>query len=349
MPRIVELVCTDPLRHTAGAASGSPAWAVKPWLLTTLGLRSPETDSTGAFVMSAEERPMSSPCSRRTVLRGLLATGITLAGGRIGSVRASTRALRFGLTPVVLDDRIGFLNAWAEWIEGALGRPVVFVQRSRYREILDLLLQGGLDLAWICGYPYVRNRSRLQLIAVPRFRGRPLYQSYFIVGADSKIQRLHELEGGLFAWADPDSNSGYLYPRFRLASDGRDPDRFFRRTFFTWGHPRSVEAVAEGLADGAAVDSYVWETLARIDPEMTTRTRVLVRSPDFGFPPIVAGPALPEADRQAIRNVLLRQVQDATGRALLSELNLDSFGIESPDLYDDIARMAGRLTGGGNA
>jgi phosphonate transport system substrate-binding protein len=123
----------------------------------------------------------------------------------------------------------------------------------------------------------------------------------------------------------------------------------FRRTFFTWGHPRSVEAVAEGLADGAAVDSYVWETLARGHPELTAQTRVLERSPEFGFPPIVAGPALSEPDRQAIRRVLLSQVQDAAGRTLLNELNLDSFGLETPDLYDDIARMAGRLTGGNGA
>lgn len=292
---------------------------------------------------------MSSPSSRRTFLSGLLATGVGLAGGRAAPVRASNPPLRFGLTPVVLDDRIAFLDAWADWIERQLGRPVVFVQRSRYREILDLLLQGRLDLAWICGYPYVRNRSRLELIAVPRFRGRPLYQSYFIVGADSQIKRLHDLEGHLFAWADPDSNSGYLYPRFRLTGDGRDPDRFFRRTFFTWGHPRSVEAVAEGLADGAAVDSYVWETLARGHPELTAQTRVLERSPDFGFPPIVAGPALSEPDRQAIRRVLLSQVQDTAGRALLNELNLDSFGLETPDLYDGIARMARRLAGGDGA
>jgi phosphonate transport system substrate-binding protein len=288
---------------------------------------------------------MRAGCSRRGFLSGLLAMGF----GASAIPDESTQALRFGLTPVVLDDRIAFLDAWADWIESQFGRPVVFVQRSRYREILDLLLQGRLDLAWICGYPFVRNLPRLELIAVPRFRGRPLYQSYLIVGADSQIQRLHDLEGRLFAWADPDSNSGYLYPRFRLTRDGRDPDRFFRRTFFTWGHPRSVEAVAEGLADGAAVDSYVWETLARSHPELKAQTRVLERSPDFGFPPIVAGPALSEPDRQAIRRVLLSQVQHAAGRALLNELNLDSFGLETPDLYDDIARMAGRLRGGNGA
>jgi phosphonate transport system substrate-binding protein len=83
---------------------------------------------------------MRAACSRRVFLSALLATGF---GARASAIPDdSTQALRFGLTPVVLDDRIAFLDAWADWIESQFGRPVVFVQRSRYREILDLLLQG---------------------------------------------------------------------------------------------------------------------------------------------------------------------------------------------------------------
>ncbi|MEY6430853.1 phosphate/phosphite/phosphonate ABC transporter substrate-binding protein [Thioalkalicoccus limnaeus] len=267
-----------------------------------------------------------------------------LAGAGAASVRAEVGPLRFGLTPVVLDDQIGFLTDWAAWLGRQLGRPVAFVQRSRYREIMDLLLTGRLDLAWICGYPYIQHRDRLPLLAVPYFQGRPKYRSYLIVAADTEWQRLADLEGRLFAWADPDSNSGYLFPRYRLATDGWHPDRFFRRTIFTWGHPRSVEAVAEGLVDGAAVDSYVWETLARRDPSVTARTRVILESPEFGFPPLVAGPHLPASERERIRRVLIGQVQDPVGRVLLTELNLDTFSIETPDLYRGIAEMADRLS-----
>jgi phosphonate transport system substrate-binding protein len=188
------------------------------------------------------------------------------------------------------------------------------------------------------------NHDRLPLMVVPRFRGRPLYQSHVIVAEDTHFMSLEELEGGLFAWADPDSNSGYLYPRHYLAHLGKNPDQYFRRTFFTWGHPRSIEAVAEGLADGAAVDSYVLETLVQRRPDLIARTRVIARSPDFGFPPIVAGPSLGAGDRGALRRVLLDQVQDPTGRALLNALNLDNFSLETPALYDDIATMAAHFS-----
>ncbi|NEX22173.1 PhnD/SsuA/transferrin family substrate-binding protein [Thiorhodococcus mannitoliphagus] len=292
--------------------------------------------------------------TRRDLLRAIGLLGISPSGwcepiatGAAQDPSAGERpALRFGLTPVILDDRVAFLRLWASWLERQLARPVVFIQRARYREIMDLLLRGGLDLAWICGYPYVQHRRELSLIAVPRFQGQPKYRSYVIVGADSSFTALRDLQGRLFAWSDPDSNSGYLYPRFALLEQGLDPDRFFRRTFFTWGHRHAVEAVAEGLADGAAVDSYVWETLARRVPALTERTRIILRSPLFGFPPLAGAPGLAEPDLKAIRQVLLRQDQDPIGRQLLDELNLDGFAPARPALFDDIAAMAARLDAG---
>jgi phosphonate transport system substrate-binding protein len=286
--------------------------------------------------------------SRRDILGALLALGTlgrAAAGDAARVVGTGQTPLRFGLTPVILDDRIAFLREWGVWLSAHLGRPVTFVQRARYREILDLLLRGGLDVAWICGYPYVQHQSELSLIAVPRFQGQPLYRSYIVVAADSSFASLEDLKGGLFAWSDPDSNSGYLFPRYRLTQMGQDPDRYFRRTFFAWGHRHCVEAVAEGLADGAAVDGYVWDTLALREPALTGRTRVVLRSPLFGFPPLVGAPGLPADDVESVRRILLAQEGNGVGRQLLGELNLDGFAAEGPALFQDIAHMAGVLGG----
>lgn len=99
--------------------------------------------------------------------------------------------------------------------------------------------------------------------------------------------------------------------------------------------------MAEGLADGAAVDGYVWETLARREPLLTARTRVVLRSPQFGFPPLVGAPGLAGSDVESLRCVFLDQADDADGRRLLGELNLDGFSAEGPALFQDIAQMAG--------
>lgn len=251
--------------------------------------------------------------------------------------------VRIGLTPVFLDDQASFLEAWRLYLTQRLQRPVVFVQRGSYREIVELLIQDQIEAAWLCGFPFVRNERRLRLLAVPLFQGKPLYRSYLIVPAgDLRSESLLDLRGKVFAYSDPDSNSGFLYTQHALAQWGERSDRFFARTFFTWAHRKVVEAVAVELAQGGAVDGYVWETLKRFNPSMTAKTRLLEQSPEFGFPPFVTRASLPEADFAALRQVLVAMGGDAEGRGLLSQLNLEGFVPGERALFDGIAQMAER-------
>lgn len=253
---------------------------------------------------------------------------------------AQQAAARFGLTPVFLDDHAGFLKAWRAYLESRLGRPVQFVQRGSYREISDMLREDKLDFAWICGYPFVRFRRELRLLAVPVYRGQPLYRSYLIVPADDTSTRtILDLRGKVFAFSDPNSNSGYLYPSYRLAQANERPSGFFRKAFFTWAHRSVVEAVAAGLSQGGAVDGYVWDTLGKFSPELTARTRVAERSPEFGFPPVVARAWLAPEDFEAMGRVLLGMASDAEGKGLLGRLNLDGFAKGSEGLFDGIQTM----------
>jgi phosphonate transport system substrate-binding protein len=280
---------------------------------------------------------------RRILLRGLVAG---MAGALTGGAAvAGAPPLRIGLTPVFLDDQAAFLGDWRSYLAARLGRPVAFVQRASYREIIEQVVMGGVDIAWVCGYPYVQQLSRMRLLAVPLYHGQPLYRSYFIVPAmDRTSASLDDLDNQIFAFSDPNSNSGYLYTLYQLHQRGRVPERFFRRTFFTWSHRRVVEAVAVGMANGGAVDGYVWDTLERIQPEITGQTRVVEQSGQFGFPPFVAAASLSQADFDAVQSVLMDMGRDETGTRLLEKLNLDGFVPGTVRLYNEIAHMA-RATG----
>lgn len=250
------------------------------------------------------------------------------------------RMVRIGTTAVFLDDQVDFLNTWQEYLEQRLGQKVIFVRRGSYGEILDLLQRGELDLAWICGYPYVRYQNQFRLLAVPLFAGRPLYQSYLIVPhTDTRTRDYGDLKGTVFAYSDPNSNSGWLVPQYELAKRQIDPASFFRRSFFTLAHRKVVEAVAAGLADAGAVDGYVWETLAQQHPDLTAKTRVVYKSATYGFPPLVASRSLPERDFERAQRILLRMNHDAAGRALLTRLNLDGFVAGDDTLFAGIAAI----------
>ncbi len=254
---------------------------------------------------------------------------------------AGSQPLRVGLTPVFLDDQDAFLNTWRVYLERRLAQPVLFYKRRSYRDISQMLQQGTLDFAWTCGLPYVRHRDFMRLLAVPVYRGEPLYQSYLIVPATDRTTRsIADLRGQVFAFSDPDSNSGLLYPTYALKRIGESPGSFFKKTFFTWAHSKVVEAVGVGLAQGGAVDGYVWDTLALYHPELTGKTRIVEKSPKFGHPPCGARPTVPDTAFHAMQNVLIAMASDPEARKLLGRLNLDGFTPGHAQLFDGIAAMA---------
>jgi len=245
--------------------------------------------------------------------------------------------VRIGVTPVILDERLDFLQNWQHYLEGKLQKPVEFIQRRSYQEVVDLLLSGKIDFAWLCGYPFVQHKQQLKLLAVPLYKHKPLYQSYLIVGSDNtSVRKISDLEGKVFAYSDPDSNSGYLVPQYQLLHDGLDPNRFFRKTFFTWAHRDVIRAVAEGVADAGAVDGYIWETLASTSPELVKNTRVAWKSAWYGFPPVVALRTLSDSYFIEVRDAFIQMGSERNGQHLLKRLNLNGFSIQQPGLFDSI-------------
>lgn len=275
--------------------------------------------------------------------RWLIDGGCIAAAGLIGLSRkawANAGKVRVGMTPAFLHDQHSLLAEWRDFMAASLQRPVEFVQRDSYRETMDLLRLEKLEFAWICDYPYLHLKDTVRLLAVPLYQGRPHYRSYLIVRRENtRVRSMADLSGNVFAYADPYSNTGYLAPRYEIRQLGREPTTFFRKTFFTWSHRKVVEAVASGLAQGGAVDSYIWDTLAHVEPALAARTRVVWRSPEYGFPPFVSHRSVSVADFQLMQRHLLDMARSDAGRRLLEHLYLDGFSIGSPTLYDGVAKM----------
>lgn len=272
--------------------------------------------------------------ARRQLLSGLAAVPFAT----IARSAASSAVLKFGLTPVFLSNDLELLSKLKNYLSRQTGREVQLVQRRTYEEITALLLSGQLTAAWICGYPLVQYREQLALVAVPLWKEQPLYSSYLIVPATRDAKGIDDLRGDLHAFSDPNSNSGFLVTAALLAEKGLKPEGFFRDTIFTYGHRNVVRAVASGLAQSGSVDGYVWEVMASLEPELTSRTKVIRKSELLGFPPVAClATQANSTDVQLIRDALLSMAGDPEGRAILSLLKLDGFAEEPQTLYDAIA------------
>ena len=256
-------------------------------------------------------------------------------------IAQSAEPIRFGLTAVVVRENLRFLDRWAHYLSEKMGQPVKFIRRRSYREVMDMLETGSLDFAWICGFPYVQKRDPefIKLLSVPVYKGKPLYQSFIIVHKDSPYKSLEDLKGKTFAFSDPESNSGYLYPQYLLFDKGTNKEAFFRQTFFTYNHAETIEAVAEQFANGGAVDSYIWDYLKEFSPELANKTRVIKKSPEFGFPPIVASVGVDLEVVWRMKKAMKEMEADPRGRKFLDGLKLDSFGDFPASLFENIREM----------
>ena len=248
--------------------------------------------------------------------------------------------MRFATTPVFLNDQVSLLGHWQRYLESKIERPVRFIQRGTYREIVELLLSNEVDAAWLCGYPLVLNEKRLSALAVPKHQGAALYRSHLVVPAsDTTTRSVLDLRNQVFAYSDPLSNSGCLVPRTEIQMAGHDAATFFRRTFFTFSHRKVIEAVRSGLANAGAVDGYVWDTLAEQFPSSVAGLRVAWRSQQHGFPPIVTRKNWGSHNEQALLSALLSMNTNDTGRDILKKLNIDGFGEPTLGQYLSIQRM----------
>lgn len=231
------------------------------------------------------------------------------------------------------------------YLGNRMNRPVELVQKKTYAEINQLLDSGEIDVAFICSGPFAADSQKmgLRLLAAPEVQGKPFYRSYLIVNANSTYGSLRELKGKIFAFTDPDSNTGRLVPTFWLSEFGHSPTEFFRQIIYTHGHDNSILAVARGLVDGASVDSLIWEYYRGMNSPLTAKTRVIKKSQPFGIPPVVASRHLSPAASRAVSDALLSMHQNNRGRGILAELKIDRFVPAQKEWYDPVRRMQAKL------
>lgn len=226
----------------------------------------------------------------------------------------------------------------ADYLAEKLGRPVDLLQRRTYAELNAMVEESQVELAFICTNAYVVGNEQfgMELLLAPEINGESVYYSQLIVPAGSAAQSMADLRDRVFAFTDPMSFTGRIYPIYLLQQMGETPERFFRRTFYTYSHDRAIEAVADGVADSAAVDSLVLDYALQRNPALASHIRIIHTSEAFGIPPVVVPPTLPPRQKAQLRDLLLAMHTDAAGQAVLRELGIDRFVEIDNAAYDGV-------------
>jgi phosphonate transport system substrate-binding protein len=222
----------------------------------------------------------------------------------------------------------------------ALGVPARLVEGEDWEQLRD----GSVNVAFLCGLPYVRLRREqpglLQPLAAPvlddgRCQDRPVYFSDVIVRRDSSYRSFADLRGQRWAYNEPGSFSGCLLVRHHLLQIG-ETEAFFGRLTFTGRHQESIRQVRSGEVDASAVDSQVLGVERLRDPELDGELRVIETLGPSTIPLVVATAAVPDDGQLRIRDALCRLGRDPVSRNVLASGLILRFTPIDDRAYDDI-------------
>lgn len=227
------------------------------------------------------------------------------------------------------------------------GRKIAFKQRESYEEVIELLKLQELDFAFVCSGPYVEAKKDfdVEILAVPQINGKTSYQAYIVVRKESGYEKFDDLQGRKFAFTDPLSNTGCLYPKFLIKKMNQSVKDFFSDIIYTHAHDYSLQAVSNQIAEGASVSSLIFDHIQEVHPEKVAGLKVINKSEPFGMPPVVIHPKADPLLKKQIQDILLRMDSDLEGKKILSQLNIDCFLLGQDKDYDSIRAMKALISG----
>lgn len=268
---------------------------------------------------------------------------------RLGSIE---RPLVIALPPT-LDPQKARLG---ESVSAALSRATGLAFRTMvpatYAGAIEGLCSETVDVAFLTslGYVLAKEKGCAALLSTRVLEGRPALRGQIRVHVDSAITDLAELRGRTFAFGEPISAAGSIYPqvlirqRFNLTAR-----EFFRQYLYVPTDDGAMILLYTGQVDGAAsaIDprTEVPSSAAQRYPDMAQRTKRIAETDDVPGDPLVVRRALPADIADRVKQALLEYARTEAGRKILLDVfSTDGF-VDIPDARYDAVREGARLAG----
>jgi len=279
--------------------------------------------------------------------------GSTPAPSKTVRVGSFDRPIVFAFTPSADVARITASgNAIASALASATGLRWKVTVPTSYAAEIESVCAGQTDIAAIaslqmtllldkqCGTPILaslRKDEKGQLATT--------YNSQILVQTASGINDLNGLKGKSFAFVDPISASGYLFPALLVKTKtGQDPKTFFSSTIFAGGHDKAALAVYRGDVAGAATFNDV-RTNAGMPADIMQKTKVIDAAGPIPNDGVAVGKNFPADLREQVTKALIDYCASDAGKTQCKSLfSWDGLQRVTADFYNpvrDAARLAG--------
>ncbi|HEU0222199.1 MAG TPA: phosphate/phosphite/phosphonate ABC transporter substrate-binding protein [Paracoccaceae bacterium] len=278
---------------------------------------------------------------RRAFLASAALAALGASLGRAGSARELVLAFIPQENPEKL---LGDIEVISAYLSRETGLSVRGFVTSDHAAAIEALRNGDADISFMGALPFVIAEREVgaEVVLAEVYRGSPTYTGRVFVRKDSGIRSLADLRGRSIAFADPISESGYLYPlqtfvEAGLMAPGDDPKSFFGEVFFAGGYQQAMQAMATGLVDAAGASQYAELLLAPEDQAVITW---IAESEPIPSHVVIARKGLdPEIKARFAASML--KLNEPANRGLLAHVySPDGYVRAEASMFDGVRRLA---------
>jgi len=245
-------------------------------------------------------------------------------------------------------DAIARNQPYADYLSRELGVPVKIIRGTDYAAIVEAMRSGHVQMASVGPAAYALARKIMGDGIAPVAttldgHGEAGYYSVIAVRADSPYQNLDDLRGKSFAFADPNSTSGYAVPSYYLSTVlGTSAEEYFSDVAFSGGHEQSVMALINGTFEAVATHwtnetSGNIQTMEKKGLIPAGSTRIVWTSPVIPNTPVMILTSLPQELQNEFKAALLAfPTKDPEGFAQYTRGNSTGYAEAKHEDYLDV-------------
>lgn len=184
---------------------------------------------------------------------------IATSTGALAANGCPSGGIKYGVIPY--DASAAFVPLYhkiADLISKQMGCPVDLEIGTSYNATIEAMRAGKIDIAEFGPLSYILANKIAGAEVVATYAapdGKPdTYTASVVTWPGSGIKTLKEVAGHSFAYSDPASTSGHLFPAYALKSAGIDPDHGVRAVY-AGSHTASFEALLHHKVDAGEMNS----------------------------------------------------------------------------------------------
>ena len=116
------------------------------------------------------------------------------------------------------------------------------------------------------------------------------------------------------------------------------PEKFFQRCFYTYSHDKSLWAVENKLADGAGIDSQIYDYARKNDSRLEEKIRIIGVMKPTPTGPVVMRQDLPTETKQRLQEIFFHMDENPEMAEVMRQVIIDKFVSPQPEVYDELKR-----------